>query len=187
MWKKRKKSRIYETIVTTIDKEKKPNAAPIGVYFLDDGKLVMKIYKENKTYRNLIETKVCCVNIVYNPLLFIKYAILKEKSKEEILKKEIIYYGNLPILKDAHAYLIAELIKYREYKNKAIFILKIIKRKILEEFPYPVNRGLNAAIELAIDLSRGKKENIENYLAIMKKCLKIEEYKEIKKFLEERL
>jgi len=186
MWK-RKKSRVYETIVTTINKEKKPNAAPIGVYFLNNDKLVMKIYKENKTYENLIETKTCCVNIVYNPCLFIKYAILDEKDKEKILGGEITYYNNLPILKDAHAYLITELIKHREYNNKGIFVLKITKREILEEFPYPINRGLNAAVELAIDLSRGRKENIENHLAIMKKCLKIEEYKEIKKFLEEHL
>ncbi|RLF61161.1 MAG: hypothetical protein DRN25_00960 [Thermoplasmata archaeon] len=175
------KKRIYETIITTFS-ENKPNAAPMGIYFIEDDRAIVKIYKGSKTYENLKKTKKCAINIVYDPILFLVYA-LKEK-KEDI---EVFFDSGIPVLKDCSGYILAEVLEMEEKENKGIFLLKVIKKVSLSDFPEPFSRGLGAAVELAIELTRGRRDNIGKYLRVMKKCLEEEKFKRIEEFLGEYL
>jgi hypothetical protein len=62
---------------------------------------------------------------------------------------------------------------------RCIVVREVIKRK----HPVGFNRGLGAAVELAIKLSRGQKEGCEEYLSIMQRTMAREDYDKISTFL----
>jgi hypothetical protein len=97
-------------------------------------------------------------------------------------------------LKEARAYLEAKLIDHKEYiekdeyKTSEVSIARCEVSKVaVRGGPVAVSRGLFAAIELAITLSRRKKGDTRRYLEIMEKTLSSEEYEKIKEFLEGRI
>ncbi|MFQ5974724.1 MAG: DUF447 domain-containing protein [Candidatus Hydrothermarchaeales archaeon] len=194
-----KEGAISECIVTTFNEDHTPNAAPIGV-FLKDRKVNMKIHTFSDTYRNLIKKKCCILNIVYDPYLFLKTAITgqgKGKEEQDIETKQVseAKYIEAPYLSDTNAYIELKLLSHEEGethdrhgKAKVSFIsCEVVSINVLKEYPMAINRGLFAAIELAILLSRGEKKGAKRYLQIIKKTLANEEYNRIEKLLEGRL
>ena len=58
---------IYETIVTTYNPEDKtPNAAPMGIFFLDENQLIISPYNSTKTYRNLVNSGCGVINFTFD-------------------------------------------------------------------------------------------------------------------------
>jgi hypothetical protein len=192
-----KKENIVECIVTTYNEDSSPNAAPMGVYTLDDSEVVMRIHTDSDTYSNLIRNKGCVINIIFDPYLFLKTALIgqgrgsqeREVGNNEIKRAKDV---NAPFLCQAHAFIEAKLKDHKEYTKEddykisevSVMRCKISRVVINKRHPVAVNRGLYAAIELAIRLSRGNKNNVERYLRIMRKTLSSEEYKRIEKFIE---
>ncbi len=194
-----KEGSISECIVTTFNEDQTPNAAPIGVT-IKDGKVTMKIHTFTDTYKNIKEKKCCVLNIVNDPYLFLKTAIVGQgKGRDEldidieqIAKAEHV---DAPYISGSDAYVELKVqsqatIDMHDRHGKAkVSIIKceVESIQILKEYPAVINRGLFAAIELAILLSRGKKKNTKPYIKIMKKTLPPDEYEKIEKLLEGRL
>lgn len=65
---------ILETLVTTLDREGRPNFAPMGVEW-GEHEIVLKPYRETTTFRNLLEVPEAVVNLVDDVLYYVKSAL----------------------------------------------------------------------------------------------------------------
>jgi hypothetical protein len=194
-----KEGLVAETIVTTYNEDGSPNAAPMGIRASGEDELLLRIHTTSDTYKNLIRNKGCVINISFDPYLFITTTILGEGkgSREcEIDPKQVEEAKKVkaPFLKECQAYIEAELLEHHEYilideyKESEVSNVKCKAKDIhIVGGPVAVNRGLFAAIELAIALSRKKHADIEEYLTIMEKTLPPEDYKRIIAFLKSRI
>ncbi len=191
------KGSITECIVTTYNEDMSPNAAPMGIFTLRDDMIVLRVHTDTDTYSNLAREKCCALNIVFDPYLFLKTAVTgqgdggkeNEICSEDIIRKTGV---NAPVLKEAFAVIEGELLGYKKYTRKdryrtsevAVAKLKVRAVRVLKEFPRAVNRGLYAAIELAVDLSRGRTVSKDRYLKVMKRSLRAGEYRRVLGLLE---
>jgi hypothetical protein len=190
-----KKGRLCETIVTTFHENGTPNAAPMGVTGEGHDTVVLRVHKATDTYENLLRENCCVLNVVFDPILFLTCALLgKHKGSKVVESKMTGRAGkvNAPFLKTAHAYLETKVKDVEEFNSTdhlgnskgAVITLKIVDGCILHPFPQTPNRGFFSAIELAISLSRGNKDDVKNHLQVIKKCLSEEESERIKEFVD---
>jgi len=186
---------VVETIVTTHNPDSSPNAAPIGVHTISDAEILMNIHTTSDTFKNIMRTGGCAINVVFDPYLFIKTCLLgsgKAEMENEISTEEVrpAKRINAPLLKDANAWIEAELQSHTEHMRKdhhketefSTIRCQVVQFTVNKKYPIAVTRGLFAAIELAIAISRGRKPD-ERYLEIMEKTLTPEEYKKIRELL----
>ncbi|GCC11127.1 hypothetical protein IPdc08_01175 [archaeon] len=188
------KGRIGETIVTTYNEDGSPNSAPMGV--MSDGKesVILRVYRSTDTLRNILRDGCFVVNIISKPMLFLKTALLGiNKAGDEIEITEVSKSGvEAPYLREASAYVEVELVSYSFYTKVdetgegelCLIEGRVRQIRILRSFPEALNRGTCAVIEMSIELSRNRYENVERYLKIIKKCLSGDEYREIYSFVE---
>lgn len=187
--------RIIESIVTTYNEDKSPNAAPIGIYPISNNEIEMNIHTTTDTLSNLLRTGGCVVNVVFDPLLFLKCALLgsgKGEAENEVAPSDVQPADNVdaPVLKDANAWI--EL-KMQTHEEKIIkdrhgetefsrVVCRVVNINVNKKYPIAINRGLFAAIEVAVAKSRGM-EPQERHLEIMERTLAPEEYKKIMELL----
>ncbi|GBE54309.1 hypothetical protein BMS3Bbin15_00461 [archaeon BMS3Bbin15] len=188
------KGRIEETIVTTYNEDGSPNSAPMGVMSDGKEKIILRMYRSTDTLKNILREGCFVVNIISKPMLFLKAALLgRNKAGDEIEITEVGKSGVVaPYLREASAYVEVELVSYSFYtkvdemgEGELCLIEGRVKQiRILRSFPEALNRGICVVIEMSIELSRGRYENVERYLKIVKKCLSGDEYREIYSFVE---
>jgi hypothetical protein len=65
---------ILETLVTTLDRDGRPNFAPMGVEWGEE-QIVLKPYQETTTFRNLLVVPEAVVNLVDDVLFFVRGAL----------------------------------------------------------------------------------------------------------------
>jgi hypothetical protein len=189
-----REGRVVEAIVTTFNKDGTPNAAPIGVRREGD-RLAVGVHQGSDTARNILREGVFCVNLVLDPYLFLKTALSGHGGEGQELPGD--HYGVCdsipsPCLKDAEAVIEVRVADRKELIRRDSlgrtkfhrFHGDIVRVNIIDPVPKGYNRALGAAIELAIELSRGNKKNINKYIKIMEKTLEQHELHKIKQFLE---
>ena len=144
------KGQLYETIVTSQNKELIKNAAPIGVICKDSNHIVIHLDNCVHTHLNIIETGELIVNITKDPLIF-TYSTLGELDDEYFAEID-----NFPLIKDSLGFFKAHVIKKREKKRENEYndgIGHIVTCEV--DFIYmrenneivPLNRAMNAVIE----------------------------------------
>lgn len=187
---------IAECLVTTYNEDGSPNAAAIGITSKWENAVVMRLHTENDTYHNLMRNGGCAINIVHDPLLFLRAALAgsgKGGAEPEVRDDEVSECRRVkaPFIRSASAYIEARLHGHEEYVKEdrhgrsevSRVECEVLGIKVNKRFPMAVNRGLNAAIELAIHLSRGEKEGLEEHLKIIERVLPKNEYDEILGFI----
>jgi hypothetical protein len=190
------KESLSEAIITTYHSDGKPNAAPMGVFGASEAEVILRVHRNTDTYENIMRTNCCVINILFDPLLFLRCSLQgNHKGSDEIesFDSEPANLVDAPYLNSAHAYVQAELKGVEEFKMSdaigATTIARMTLRakdiQIIKPFPTIPNRGFFAAIELAITLSRGREKNIQHYLEIIKKTLPKAESDEIGEFVKE--
>ena len=65
------KGLLYETIVTTVNADQTPNAAPIGVICKNDNEVIIYLHHGSKTVRNIKRNHSFIVNILKDPMVFL--------------------------------------------------------------------------------------------------------------------
>ncbi len=159
---------ISEVILTTLSKDGVPNAAPMGLH-RKEGRLFAMIYN-SRTLENIIDRPVTAVNIVDDPVLFVRSSLCDlEPGRFE-------YVNGFPVLKDALGWVLFEC-RCKKGERISLVELSPVDGKINRRKIQPVNRGFNAVIEAAIHATRyvvfrEKKhiDSIEHYNSIVKKC-----------------
>jgi len=150
----------YEIILTTKSRDGEVDAAPMGLRFLDDNlsTFLLKIYKETKTYKNLIEKGAGVVNITRDPAVFIK-CLMKDKDKylrEEIEDSEVV---DVARLRSAEAYIEFTVESIYDEVGLADFRCLVVKAYEGVKAIEPYSRATYALIELAVNISK-----VEPYL-----------------------
>ena len=96
---------IVETIVTTLDRTGKPNAAPMGAFTEDMENLILRPYTDTLTYRNLDASRSAVVNLTLNPEVFYRTAFKDANSRLPSSWFEDAETVNAPRLKGAYAFI----------------------------------------------------------------------------------
>ncbi|NOZ58369.1 MAG: DUF447 family protein [Euryarchaeota archaeon] len=186
-----KKGGIAECIVTTRNRDGSANAAPMGVYTIDDSTVAMKLHAGSDTLRNLTREGRAALNITFDPLLFLRTALVKGSPEVEKHEVSTTRHG-IPYLKHAHAYAALQLEAVNSYSltdslgKSRVSVVRcgVTEVRILRPFPQAPCRGFFAALELAIDLSRGKTDRREELMRVMRRTLPAGEYERIVRLLD---
>ena len=142
---------ISEVILTTLNPDGTPNAAPMGVLMTDSGTLEIRPFKTSKTYRNLLGQKRACLNITTDPGLFLVTAFKKElfegfrrASFEHDMKLEAL-----------DAYVFVKIVGSRDVTDDhACFTCKVSSIDVCTLTPRAFSRGVAAAIEAIVHATR---------------------------------
>ncbi len=185
---------LCEVIVTTFHADRSPNAAPMGVFGVSGDEFILRAHNDTDTCENILRTRCCVINLVYDPLLFLRCSLAgKHKGSGEVETQRVKRAGTVdaPYLLDAQAYVEAELkevenVEVNDHLGKStrsILTLKVRGITVLEEAPVAPNRGFFAGVELAISLSRGQTGDVVRLMGIIKKTLPSAEVRRIEEFL----
>lgn len=151
------KGLLYETIITTRNSDGTPNAAPIGVICKDYDEIVFYLHKGSKTFDNVLREKSFHVNILNDPMVFVKSTIGNLDS-EEFQSNE----GDGFFIKSAEAFFRAEVTSEKLVHRKdhlGTFTTYVIRARVLRmvknhEHVQPLNRAIYGIIEALVYISR---------------------------------
>ena len=170
------KGRQYETIITTKNPNGSKNAAPIGVIYAGNDKIITRIFKGSHTLDNMIREKEFVVNITHDPELF-TVSLLGNLPQN--------HFGDDYSIKCADAYFKCKAIGFTEAVKQSDPIKKkgeaiVIKSKITElTIKNPVkamNRGFGYVIETLANFTRFDMvgdEKKEEYLTRFKEANRV--------------
>ena len=157
---------ISETIVSTGLEH--PNAAPIGI-IMKGGKPFVRLFKGSHTWANVLKEKYLVVNIVYDPLLFVRSTFFDLELSEFDYVPALGL--NFPILKEAAAWVIFECINIKNADQALVADLVPIEAGFNEanrkDLPVP-NRGFNAVLEATVHATRYQLTGEEKYLELIR-------------------
>ena len=138
---------IIETVVSTIDREKVPNFAPMGIT-CSAQLVVIRPFISSKTYQNLKCTGEAVINITDNVLIIAKTA-LGDKN----VRHRPDSFTACHLLEDACRFISCAVEKIEEQSERAVFSCRILGRSRLRDF-CGFNRAKHAVIEASILATR---------------------------------
>lgn len=147
---------LYETIITTLNPDKTPNAAPIGVICKDKYEVVVYLHEGSCTLKNIKDSGVFVVNILKDPLVFVESTI-GNLSPEYFLKFKDNYF-----IKNADAYFQAQVNDLKDIERKDQFgidkstIIRADVKDIIvnNDCVEPLNRAIYGVVEALVYLTR---------------------------------
>ncbi|MHA1266708.1 MAG: DUF447 domain-containing protein [Candidatus Helarchaeota archaeon] len=146
---------IYETIVTTYMPDKNmPNAAPMGIQFLNGEQIIIKPFIDTQTYKNIAYSRCAVVNFVYDLEIFFESALGKRVPKLPLAFFEPATKIDAPRLKNATAIVELRIKEIDVVKKWATVKGDIICWDITTPPFYPLNRGDHLLLESIIHTTR---------------------------------
>ena len=170
------KGRQYETIITTNNEDGSRNAAPIGVIYAGENRIINRIFKGSHTLENIIREREFIVNITHDPNIF-TLSTLGNLPQD--------YFDENISLKCAAAYFKCEVIRLTEAvkqsdpikkKGEAIVIKSEITDLVINKQTNAMNRGFGYVIESLANLTRFdlvEDEKKEEYLTRFKEAYRV--------------
>ena len=149
---------IVETLVTTLDGEGRPNVAPMGVEWGDD-EIVLKPYRETKTFRNLAVNPAAVVNLVDDVLYYVQAAL---GSPTYAAEPASVVRGI--VLETACSWRELRVRESDTSQERARFVCDVVHRGTRREF-IGYNRARNAVLEATILATRTRLLPIDTILA----------------------
>ena len=141
---------ICEAIVTTVNADGAPNAAPMGVTRVGPETLDLKPFKTSTTYGNLLDNPRACLNITDDPTLFLSTAFkgevegLRDFSIDEDLRLEA-----------SDASVFVRVVDVRDLsENRTCFTCEVTGIEIHRSTPQVFSRGRAEAIEAIVHATR---------------------------------
>lgn len=143
---------IYEAIIITMDREQRPNIAPMGVIFRNERELEMNIFKTSNTYHNLKKDRDAMINFTYDLTLFYQAALEKSLISEDAF----IWAGDnsIPILKEAWCTLTVRVKSIQKSQDMGKVLFKILSVQERSTFMTPLCRSHYKILETIIHLTR---------------------------------
>lgn len=150
------KGMLYETIVTTVNPDKTPNAAPIGVACKDFDEVVVFLHEGSHTVKNIKNNGVFLVNLIKDPLVFVK-STLGNLSEEYFAE-----YNDNYCIKNSDAFFISKVTDLKDVERKDQFGISnttIVKARVEEivknnECVEPLNRAIYGIVEALVYITR---------------------------------
>ncbi|MBI5680410.1 MAG: DUF447 family protein [Methanobacterium sp.] len=156
-----KKGLLYETVLSTENPDKTPNAAPIGVICKDKNEIVLYLYEGTQTVENIKSNKIFTVNILKDPLIFVECTIGDLSSDKFKLHENGFYIENTDAFFNAEVKDIKEVQKEDKIGKSKLNIITAQVTEIItkNECVKPLNRAIFAIIESLVYLTRIDKVN----------------------------
>lgn len=142
---------IFETIIITVDANKKPHVTPFGVR-LDNENVIISPYKPSTTLGNILATKYAVMNLTDDVRVFA--GTLTGRNNYSLLPVSL--QANIHVgfrLVDCLAHSVLELIEVREDETRPQLVMKPIVSENHQSFR-GFNRAQAAVVELSILVSR---------------------------------
>ncbi len=150
------KGLLYETIVTTVNDDNTPNAAPIGVICKNNKEVVAYLHHGSNTVRNIKRNHSFIVNILKDPMIFV------ESTLGNLSNNYFEQYMNEFSITNTDAFFIAQVTSLKDIEKKddlgvsvttvlTAEVSNIIKKKQNVE---PLNRAIYGIIEGLVYLTR---------------------------------
>ncbi len=134
---------ILETIVSTVDRDGRPNFAPMGIT-LDAGRVLLRPFRTAATWKNLQEVGEGVVNFTDNVLLFARCAVADLLPAHRDARRV-----RAPILEDV-CYWKEFVVESRELgEDRGRFLGRVVDEGRSREFA-GFNRAKHAVIEATI-------------------------------------
>ncbi len=148
---------IGETIVTTFDSNRNPNAAPMGIVIKGNEQLLIRPYLTSSTFQNLRKKGYAVVNLTSDPKIFYQTAFKNKNS--DITKFGVLFEEaetiDAPRLKIADAVIEVAVAKHDLLNLERAEILCNVKYvKASNILPVVYCRAKFATIEAIIHLTR---------------------------------
>ncbi len=163
------KGMLYETIITTTNPDKTPNAAPIGVICKSLNEIVVYLHEGSHTIKNIKNNGEFLVNILKDPLIFV------ESTMGDLPTEDFIKYHDNYSIRDADAFVLAKVKDLKDVEREDQFGISrtsIVRANVKEiiinnECVEPLNRAIYGVLESLVYLSRkeivsGKTEELYN-------------------------
>jgi hypothetical protein len=142
-----RKNCVMETILVTMNPDGSFNPAPMGVTWIGNEIIEIRPFKSSQTYKNLLNTKNSHINIINNPMIFLKSAFKREFDNT--------FQMDDFILNGCEALISLEKIKGSEIsEDRYNFKNQVIDVKIYHKYPRVFSRGTSEAIEAVIHATR---------------------------------
>lgn len=147
---------LYETVITTVNDDGTPNAAPIGVICKDVDEIVVYLHEGSSTVGNIKRNKIFMVNLVRDPIIFV------ESTLGDLSKNYFKAFGTEFCLKNADACFIGNVTNLKDVEREdqfGISVTSVVKAKVSEvtknrECVEPLNRAIYGIIEGLVYLTR---------------------------------
>ena len=152
------KGLLYETVITTKNKNGVPNAAPIGVICKNKNEIVLNLFEGTHTIKNIKESSKFVVNILKDPLVFVG-CTTGDLSSDYFKKHDNDFYiKNTDAFFTASVTSVKEIVKEDEINRSKMSIIKASVDEIIikKEYIEPLNRAIFAIIESLVYLTRIK-------------------------------
>jgi len=138
---------IIETVLSTVDRNKVPNFAPMGIT-CSAQLVVVRPFISSKTYQNLKDTGEAVINITDNVLVIAKTA-LGDKN----IRYRPDSFTACHLLEDACRFISCAVESVEEQNERAAFNCRILGKSWLRDFS-AFNRAKHAVIEASILATR---------------------------------
>ena len=175
------KGPIFETIVSTYNKDGTPNAAPMGATIQDPQTLSLTIFDSSQTSRNLKATKSAIINLTSNIEVFYKTAFKEANPNGQLPQEwfEKTERANAPKLLLADATVNVSVRSMEPVgAEKTNFLLKTEQINAGKTCPQVYCRAMSATLEAIIHATRvkafvndpKKKEQVNQLLQTIDLC-----------------
>ena len=141
---------VCEAIVTTVNADEAPNAAPMGVTRVGPETLDLKPFKTSTTYRNLLDNPRACVNITDDPALFLSTAF---KGEVEGLP-DFNIDGDMRLEASDASVFVRVVDVWDLSENRTCFTCEVKGIEIHRPTPQVFSRGRAEAIEAIVHATR---------------------------------
>ncbi len=168
-----KRNMTYETIVTTVSKDRDFNVAPMGVIRMKGEKLKIRVYKDTETYRNMVLTREAVINLTFKVEDFYSSIYEKERFTGERFTDSLTV--NCPRLRNADAYIEVQLEEVKnvdQERSDCIFMVKFVEAvktmpRALCRCDYAVIESLIHLTRIPVYLERGEKRKAEELIYLI--------------------
>lgn len=177
-----------EIVLTTFSPDKRPHASVAGITTMEGSKVLLRIFTDTKTFRNILRHRAAVINIVKDVNLLASIALREFPLFGKIsLKFETSGRVNAPILAKTDVYVETEVARVKREKisdeigtsEVAYIVAKVKNIKVTNPSPHLFKRPEFFVVESAIlatrikeALKRGRGE------VARKKFLELSEYVE---------
>jgi len=143
---------IYEGILTTLNEEGKPHMASMGFSFNNEYDMIIRPFKDTRSYSYLKERKLAVMNIANDIEMFFK-ATYGKSSDDEFLPSSKL---KIPRLKNVNLYIEGKVKEIKEDEVRANFIMEPVYVYTKKTYERPFTRVEFAVIESLIHSTRVK-------------------------------
>lgn len=150
------KGLLYETVVTTVDSNGKPNAAPIGIICKDKLEVVCYLHHGSTTVKNIKDSKSFVVNVLKDPMIFVESTLGNLPNEKYESHGDKFYIGS------TDAFFVADVTSIKDVERKDQFgvsTTSVLKAEVsdITKFKHcvePLNRAIYGIVEGLVYLTR---------------------------------